>query len=96
MSIAIGAAIALVLYLTQTLLGWPPSLRFWVGGILIVLGSLMFGSNPSGVLYDKGRVMAVTDDDMAQLRASRRSNISSGVRLFLIGVVILASTFLFP
>ena len=95
-SALVGAALAAILVLAERVFGLTGALRFWVGGVMLVLGTLLFSSNPSRILYTKARARGLTDRDLEEVQAARRSNVASGTRLLIVAVVLVLSSFVMP
>lgn len=98
-ALVLGVAIGLVslLVAAEALLGWSSSVRAFVGGGLVVIGSMLAagGAGP-GILFEKGQASTVTSTDVAQYRQQRGRNVSIGWVVLVVGVVVFASLFVLP
>src|SRR5690554_5115339 len=95
-SVLLGLALAVLLVLAERAFGFSGALRFWVDGVTLVVGTLLFSSNPSRILYTKARARGITDRDIEEMRSTRRGNVASGARLLIAGSVLVISSFVVP
>jgi len=93
LQVAMAAAIALILVLGERLFALPLAIRQFGGGVLIVVGSLLMSSGSGQALFDKGAIRGIGAKDIEEYKATRAGNVSAGVRLFIIGVVLFGSLF---
>lgn len=92
---AIGAGAALLLALGEAVLGFPTSLRFYVGAALVAMGALLMPGASGSALFEKAKVRGIGEADIREHAHARRANFSAGARLFIVGAVMIASSFFF-
>lgn len=91
-----GALLTGALVVAETLLGWPSSIRMFLGGIAVFLGSALSSGGSGRTLYEKGAIRRIEESDIREYKSTRQANISTGISMMICGAVIFASIFLLP
>lgn len=94
--VAWGALLTAALVIAETLLGWPSSIRMFIGGIAVFLGSVLSSGGSSRTLYEKGAIRRIDESDIREYKSTRSANISTGIRILISGAVVFSSVFVLP
>lgn len=93
--VVLGSVFAIGLRALEHFAGWPSSVRMFVGGGLVVVGSLLSSGGSGRALFEKAEVRATRETDISEYLQTKRANLSTGIRLFVIGGVLFVSLFIF-
>jgi len=89
-----GVGLSAGLAFAERNLGLGQDARFWVGGLMLSLGSLLMSGDSGRFLYERSLFWGISDADVAEYGRTKRANLAASVKMMLLGAVVVASEFL--
>lgn len=89
----VGVGLAAGLAYAERNFGFSQDIRFWIGGLMLSLGSLLMSGDSGRYLYERALFWGISDADVAEYVRTKRANIAASVKMMLMGAVLVGSEF---